>query len=122
MSQEGLAVSEVNLDNGTVSFDGLTWPCAFDILGQILSAAVTLWKKTNNTTTFNWFNRDMAAVALETKFSYTATDPAVEGKGIFLQKRYSRDELCSWPGNPLPIKIGRLSDSVFHPPNSPENQ
>jgi hypothetical protein len=51
-SKRGLTVSEANLDNGAVAFDGLAWPLRLrHILGNArnLTQARSIWKETPNT-------------------------------------------------------------------------
>ena len=57
MSGGGITVSEANLDNAMVAFDGLAWPMRLrDVMGRAatLSEAEAVWAETNNTAAFNF--------------------------------------------------------------------
>lgn len=57
MSDSGISVSEMNLDNNVVTFDGLAFPLRLRyVLEQAtsLSTAMGVWNATNNTNSFNF--------------------------------------------------------------------
>ena len=57
MSSTGITVSEANLDNAAVSFDGIAWPLRLrELLGSArnLSHARAMWATQNNTAAFNF--------------------------------------------------------------------
>ena len=57
MSNKGITVSEANLDNGEVSFDGIAWPMRLrEILStaQSLNDARDIWHSKSNTAAFNF--------------------------------------------------------------------
>ena len=57
MSAAGLTVSEDNLDNSAVAFDGLSWPYRLrDVLANAgdLQEAMTVWNLTDNTASNNF--------------------------------------------------------------------
>jgi hypothetical protein len=129
MSKAGLSVSEANLDNGKVAFDGLAWPLR---LRQVLGAATTLaearavWAEGGpNTAAFNFLLASASgaaeggpgAVALETTSDYTAEfdagkeSAAVEGAASFTCTAAGRSHPadgrnCSWPGDAQPFPLG----------------
>ena len=71
MSKPGITVSEANLDNAAVAFDGLAWPLRLrNVMGRAtnLSGAEAVWAETNNTAAFNFLlgsAEDAQGVALE---------------------------------------------------------
>lgn len=82
MSREGMTVSEANLDNGEVSFNGIAWPLRLrHVLGHTatLAEARSLWAETENSAAFNFLIGSAsdvaagaaAAVALEAVADYT---------------------------------------------------
>lgn len=83
MSDSGVSVSEMNLDNNVVTFNGLAFPLRLRyVLEQAtdLASAMTVWNATNNTNSFNFLiasasdgavaGKD-AAYALETIRGFT---------------------------------------------------
>eukprot|EP00937_MAST-01D_sp_MAST-1D-sp2_P006216 g6216.t1 len=135
MSAKGLTVSEANLDNGAVGFNGLAWPLRLrQILAQAdgLASARALWTATDNTAAFNFLLGSAAepgALALETCQGVTrffdGGDPAVPGSAAAAEAASSftcangtayDGVTCSWwwPGAPAPLPLGApLRDGVF---------
>ena len=105
MSGAGLAVSQANLDNSQVSFDGFAWPLRLRAVLEragSLRDALSFWNATNNTAAFNYMvasASEPAAAALETRARYTAAfrdDDAREAAAVW-----------TWPGNATrPTHIG----------------
>jgi hypothetical protein len=82
MSSRGVTVSEMNLDNSNVTFLGVPFPLRLRwVMEQAsdLSSAITAWRNTNNTNSFNFLiaaaadarSEQGAAVALETIKDYS---------------------------------------------------
>ena len=82
MSDAGVSVSEMNLDNNVVTFNGLAFPLRLRfVLEQAtsLSTAMSVWNATNNTNSFNFLiasasdgaRGSNAAYALETIRGFT---------------------------------------------------
>ena len=126
MSNEGITVSEANLDNGEVSFDGIAWPMRLrQILGtaQNLTQARTLWHSQPNTAAFNFLlasGKDQSAVALETNAKYTSeffANSSTEALATFscIDGTVTDGHACHWPNNGgAPVRIGKPSiDAVF---------
>ena len=134
MSGAGITVSEANLDNGAVGFNGLAWPLRLRrilALATDLGSAKALWAATDNTAAFNFLlgsAGEPGALALETCNGTTeffdGAPPAaggaaaVEARSSFTcasGKVYDGVN-CSlwWPGAPAPLPLGApLADAVF---------
>jgi hypothetical protein len=126
MSQN-ITVSEANLDNGAVSFDGIAWPLRLrQLMGhaQNLSQARVLWSLHNNTAAFNFLIGSAAdppgAVALETTALVTAAftgGSRIEQSASYTcnTSRIMDGSHCVWPNNGgRPVLIGEpLDECVF---------
>ena len=134
LSGAGITVSEANLDNGAVGFNGLAWPLRLRrilALATDLGSAKALWAATDNTAAFNFLlgsAGEPGALALETCNGTTeffdGAPPAaggaaaVEARSSFTcasGKAYDGVN-CSlwWPGAPAPLPLGApLADAVF---------
>merc|ERR1712000_68580 len=87
ISAKGMTVSEMNLDNSKVTFDGLPFPLRLRAVlerSTDLHSAMTVWNATHNTNSFNFLVASASdaaagrngAVALETIRGYTGMFPA----------------------------------------------
>jgi len=133
MSQAGMTVSEMNLDNSRVTFNGVPFPLRLRMVlenSTNLLTAESLWKATNNTNSFNFLIGSAedaivgrnGAVALETIRDYTGTfadNSSVEAKAVY----YCAPGACSgWTtqtglvhiGSPIPNAVWR-SNHGFDP-------
>ena len=110
MNNRGITVSEANLDNSAVSFDGIPWPMRLrQILGNAntLDDAITLWKAAPNTAAFNFLIADgvnKRAVALETNALYSELfygNSSVERDALYncTPGTVLDGHNCSWPYN-----------------------
>lgn len=129
-SKTGLTVSEANLDNLGVAFDGLAWPLRLrHILGNAknLTEARNIWKETPNTAAFNFLLASSAepagspaAVALETIDTFTAEffgDSPIEAASKFqcdFNKTKTDGSTCYWPSDNKPVQIGHpMANAVW---------
>lgn len=132
MSGNGISVSEMNLDNDHVTFNGLAFPLRLRYVMEHatdLASATAAWKSTNNTNSFNFLigsgpdaaAKKNAALALETIRGYTSFYQAnsdVERSATF----YCAPGKCKWTnqtgnvriGFPLPEAVWR-SNHAFDP-------
>jgi hypothetical protein len=82
INMAGVTVSEMNLDNSLVTFQGLAFPLRLRKVlesSTSLQRAMTVWNATQNTNSFNFLiasAADSAAFALETVRGFTAVFPA----------------------------------------------
>lgn len=130
MSSAGITVSEANLDNGRVSFDGIAWPIRLrQLLGRAesLAEAKRMWASINNTAAFNFLVGSAsdapagpAAVALETVFGYNGEfegDSEVEANATYacINGTVTDGRACEWPNNGgTAVRIGEpMRDAVF---------
>jgi hypothetical protein len=126
MNRHGITVSEANLDNSEVSFDGIPWPLRLrQILGtaETLNQARSIWSTQPNTAAFNFLISDgtsKSAVALETSSITTSEffgNSIVERDATYSCVRGTvvDGHACSWPNNDSElVSIGMpLVDSVF---------
>lgn len=131
-SEAGITVSEANLDNSRVSFDGIPWPIRLrQLLGEAssLSEARRMWASEPNTAAFNFLvgsasdagsGNCPAAVALETVDGFNGEflgDSSVEANATYVcvEGTVMDGTRCKWPSNGgRPVKIGEpLEDAVF---------
>ena len=132
MSAAGVAVSEANLDNSAVTFDGEAWPLKLrDVLGRArsLGGARAAWDGTGgNTAAFNFLlasagsngGTGPAAVALEAVSGFTAElgagDPVEAASNFTCVNGTTMDGVpCTWPANGgRAVRVGApLADAVF---------
>ena len=128
MNRHGITVSEANLDNSEVSFDGIPWPLRLrQILGtaETLDDARSIWSAQPNTAAFNFLISDgnskkPSAVALETNSLHTSEffgNSTVEKNATYscVQGTVMDGHVCSWPNNNSElVSIGMpLVDAVF---------
>mmetsp|Transcript_38697 Transcript_38697/g.62913 ORF Transcript_38697/g.62913 Transcript_38697/m.62913 type:complete len:540 (+) Transcript_38697:82-1701(+) len=130
MSEAGITVSEANLDNGNVSFDGIPWPLRLrELLGQAttLQEARKMWASRPNSAAFNFLvgsakdaPHGPAAVALETMAGFNGEfvgDSDIERKATFscVNGTITDGRKCSWPNNGGKlVRIGEpMHDAVF---------
>jgi len=126
MSKQGMTVSEANLDNGDVSFDGIAWPMRLrEILSTAhnLTHALDIWHSKNNTAAFNFLiasGKEQRAVALETNFHYTSEfygNSNMERDATFRCENgtVTDGHTCHWPfNNGEAVSIGMpLKEAVF---------
>lgn len=104
LSAPGIAVSEANLDNSEVSFDGIPWPYRLrEMLGDAkdLDEARSLWHSHNNTAAFNFLVASSGALA-RAVVPAGNTDPDTTGVSNVL-------EAASAPGALALEAIGRYN-------------
>lgn len=131
MNANGVTVSEMNLDNSVVTFQGVPFPLRLRyILLQAtnLDEALKTWDATNNTNSFNFLigsatdalNGNNGAKALETIRDFTAKFGA--NSDVEKNATYDCSDGCSWTnqtgmvhiGTPLPHAVWRTNHG-FNP-------
>ena len=116
ISKNGITVSEANLDNSNVSFDGFPWPLRLRYImekSNNLEDARSIWQKTSNTAAFNFLigsSSDApfgpAAMAMETMANYTAY--------FYDNSPIEANATWQWPNSSTTTKIGfPIPDAVF---------
>jgi len=123
MSSSGLSVSEMNLDNSDVTFSGPPFPLRLRYIleyGKDLQSAISLWKSTNNTNSFNFLigsasdalSKNNGAYALETMMGYSAifaADSPVEKAATY----FCPPKTCTgWTNKTGNIHIGKPLPNV----------
>eukprot|EP00051_Salpingoeca_urceolata_P002241 m.48388 g.48388 ORF g.48388 m.48388 type:complete len:599 (+) comp11994_c0_seq2:66-1862(+) len=133
MSAAGVTVSEANLDNGAVAFDGLAWPLHLrNLMGRATTLADVrrMWHANNNTAAFNFLvgsahdapptaallgsrgSAPPAAVAFEAISGYngefSGAPSPVEAAASYqcINATVMDGKPCDWPGNSDPLSIG----------------
>lgn len=124
MSSKGITVSEMNLDNDRVTFNGLAFPLRLRYIMERstdLASAKAAWLATNNTNSFNFLIGSSAdanakrngALALETIRGYTSfyqANSEVEKSATF----YCAPGKCKWTNQTGHVRIGRpLPEAVW---------
>jgi len=128
MSSAGITVSEMNLDNSRVTFDGVPFPLRLRAVMEgatDLATAMDVWKATNNTNSFNFLigsapdalaGRD-GAYALETIRGYTSVYGANserERAAWYYCGPKGSTHHCSWTNETGMVSLGRpLVDAVW---------
>jgi hypothetical protein len=128
MSSTGITVSEMNLDNSRVTFDGTPFPLRLRAVlegATDLGTALDVWRATNNTNSFNFLigsapdalaGRD-GAYALETMRNYTSVygaNSARERDSVYYCGPKDTKTYCSWTNQTGVISLGRpLVDAVW---------
>lgn len=130
MNVKGMTVSEMNLDNSVVTFEGVPFPLRLRYILQRstnLAEAMLLWNATNNTNSFNFLIGSATdatstlggALALETIRGYTAQFPANSSMERNAVYNCTADSNCkTWTnqtqglvhiGHPLPEAVWRTN-------------
>jgi hypothetical protein len=124
ISSAGITVSEMNLDNSQVTFNGLAFPLRLRYVlehAADLESAMGLWNSTSNTNSFNFLigsasdaSSGNGAYALETILDYTAVFPAnspVERDSVYL---CPPGNCTSWTNQVGVVHIGKpLPEAVW---------
>jgi len=126
INDQGITVSEMNLDNSHVTFSGLAFPLRLRYVlerSTNLQQAMTVWNNTDNTNSFNFLigsSNDLkvkhhpGAYALETMMGYTAVygdNSDVERDATYFCQK---NECRGWTNQTGVVKIGNpLPQAVF---------
>eukprot|EP00041_Stephanoeca_diplocostata_P015480 m.295767 g.295767 ORF g.295767 m.295767 type:complete len:526 (+) comp20047_c0_seq8:113-1690(+) len=112
MSTHGITVSQANLDNSEVTFDGFPWPLRLRYVMEYAANKADvykMWSTTNNTAAFNYLvasASDPGAYALETKMGFTGyfqDNSPIEAAATW-----------QWQNTSTPARIGfPLADAVW---------
>lgn len=128
-SSQGLTVSEMNLDNSVVTFEGPPFPLRLRMVlesGSSLEGAMRVWNATNNTNSFNFLvasSADGKAYALETIRGFTqqyADNSPVEAAATYncgsgnACREWTSQRGVVHIGKPLPEVVFR-SNHAFSP-------
>jgi len=115
MSAAGITVSEDNLDNSLVSFDGMSWPYRLrDVLANAanLHEAMTVWNRTDNTASNNF----LISSANEGSGSGAVALEAIHSRTVVYSDNDPREAASqyTWPGQSQPSFIGKpIPNAVF---------
>lgn len=128
MSSTGISVSEMNLDNSRVTFDGTPFPLRLRAVlegATDLGTALDVWRATNNTNSFNFLigsapdtqaGRD-GAYALETIRGYTSVygaNSARERDALYYCGPQAGKHHCSWTNETGLVSLGRpMEEAVW---------
>lgn len=128
MSSSGISVSEMNLDNSRVTFDGVPFPLRLRAVlegATDLGSALDVWRATNNTNSFNFLigsapdalsGRD-GAYALETIRGYTSVygaNSARERDSLYYCGEQGSKKQCKWTNQTGLFTLGRpMAEAVW---------
>eukprot|EP01090_Pellita_catalonica_P001670 TRINITY_DN11432_c0_g1_i1.p1 TRINITY_DN11432_c0_g1~~TRINITY_DN11432_c0_g1_i1.p1 ORF type:complete len:519 (+),score=87.78 TRINITY_DN11432_c0_g1_i1:144-1559(+) len=128
ISQIGITVSEMNLDNSRVTFSGPPFPLRLRMVleqGKDLESAMSVWNGTHNTNSFNFLigsapdalKGNNGAYALETIMGFTAQFPAdspIEAAATYNCSGANAADCRKWTNETGIVHIGRpLPEAVW---------
>jgi len=128
MSSSGITVSEMNLDNSRVTFDGTPFPLRLRAVlegATDLGTALGVWRETNNTNSFNFLIGSAAdalqgrdgAYGLETIRGYTSVygaNSARERDSVYYCAPQGSKGDCKWTNQTGFVNLGRpMVDAVW---------